>query len=146
MHRRLALALVLLPSIAGCDGGSPTAPSAATLEGTWSGSISDQVAGNGTAHVTFTPEAQHMVRGTWSASFSNGATSSGLVGGGPVGVGGFMITLYADPPPSCDAVDSLDLLSYQLINISLTSSRLTATSIRLSCSGPGFGNLTLTRQ
>lgn len=145
MIRRLVLVVVAILSVAGCDS-APTAPSAATLEGTWSGTISDPVAGNGTARVTLSTEAQFQVRGTWSATFSNGATASGLAGGGPVGVGGYMLTLYADPPPSCDTNGSLDLLSYQLINLSVTSSRFTATSLRLSCSGPGFGSLNLTRQ
>jgi hypothetical protein len=148
MNRRLAPIIAVLLSVGGC-GGSATAPtttSPASPSGSWSGSISDPVSGDGTARLSLSDQAPNALIGTWSAMFRNGDRFSGPAVANLVLPNGYAITLTAEPQPPCATGSGPDLLGFTLINVVVTSSQLTAVSGRLSCSGPSFGTVNLSKQ
>ena len=148
MTRRLIPLVMALLCVAGCES-SPTSPGSASPAGAWSGTVSDSGSGNGVVTLTLA-EAANGFSGPWTATFPNGTTFAGLAGVSLVGPGAYSMTMYADPPPPCDTTSgpgASALLGYILINVKVTSSKLTATSTRLNCNGPGgFGTLNLSRQ
>lgn len=152
MSVRFAWAVVVLVCATGCGGDSmpvsPTTPPAPTTSpvGNWSGAISDPVSGEGTVRLSLA-EQGGSVRGTWSATFENGDTLSGMAQGVPVSVGGLGITLYVDPMPPCATQPGpgTGVLSYALVNVTVTSNRLTATLGRIACNGMSFGSLSMSR-
>ena len=148
MNRQLASAVVVMLIVAGCGGsGSPTSPPpVGSLAGTWSGKITDPISGEGTAQMSLSDQAQNRLTGTWSATFKNGSTVSGpasasLNSGSVAG-----IMLNVNPQPACAGSGASDPLGYTLINVAVTSSRLTAVAGRISCNGFGFGAVDLSRQ
>jgi hypothetical protein len=118
--------------------------------GSWSGSISDPISGDGTARLSLGAQAPNSLTGTWSAMFKNGDSFSGPAVASLVMPTGYGIILYVDPQPPCVTVSGPSgsaLLGFTLINVVVTSSQLTAVSGRLSCSGPGisFGTVNLSK-
>jgi len=90
MSRGLGLVvLAVLLSVSIACGDSPTSPSAASISGTWSGSITDSVAGPGAVRVSF-GQSGTSLSGTWSSTFfqnpsnNNAGTLSGNVNGSSV--------------------------------------------------------------
>jgi hypothetical protein len=83
----IGLAVLLSVSI-GCSN-SMTSPSAAAISGTWSGSITDSVAGPGSVRVTFAQSGSNL-SGTWFSTFyqnpsnNNSGTVNGSVSGSSV--------------------------------------------------------------
>jgi len=153
MNRRLASVVAVIVSVAGCGGGatpaSPTTSSVVSPAGNWSGAISDPVSGDGTATLSLSDQAANSLTGTWSATFKNGESFSGPAVATLSTPSGYGITLSVQPPPPCDTTSgpgASALLGYTLINVVVTSSRLTAVSGRVSCSGPGFGSVNLSKQ
>jgi hypothetical protein len=146
-------------SVAGCGGsGTPTSPtttsSVASPAGSWSGSISDAISGDGTMQLALSEQATNSLNslaGTWAATFKNGDSFSGPAGAGLYLPNGYGIMLYVQqPPPPCatgSGPGGSAPLSFTLINVVVTSSRLTAVAGRLSCSGgPVFGTVSLSKQ
>jgi hypothetical protein len=76
--------------------------------------------------------------GTWSATFKNGDSFSGPAGAGLYLPNGYGITLTVQTPvPPCETGPGGGSapLGFTLINVVVTSSRLTAVSGRISCNG-----------
>jgi len=161
MNRRLAQVVVVTVSVAACSGNdtptSPTrtspAPTTSTVvspAGSWSGSISDPISGDGTVQFSLSDQASNSLTGTWSATFRNGDSFSGLAVATPVQANDYLISLSVQPLPPCasgSGTGGSTLLAFNLINVVVTSSRLTAVSGRFSCS-PGFrfGTVSLSKQ
>jgi hypothetical protein len=151
--KRVALMVVVLCSAFGCGGDdTPTAPTPASslrsLAGTWSGSISDPVSGEGTARVSLREESPAALIGSWSATFRNGETYAGIASAYPLESTTFGISLLVAPPPPCATGfgSGQGMLGYLFINLGVTSRQLTATASRTSCSGIGFGSVALSKE
>lgn len=162
MPRRFALVISVLLSLGGCASTTPASPtspatpahtsSAMTPAGNWLGSITDAISGSGTMQLTLGEPAQNRSTGTWSATFKNGDKFSGAAVAELLSASGYGIILYVElPPPPC-ATESgpggSAPLSFTLINVGVTSNRLTAVASRLSCNGPSalFGGVDLSKQ
>src|SRR5687767_9682328 len=131
MNRRLAPIVAVIVSVAGCSGNAtPTSPattsSVLSPAGSWSGSISDPVSGEGTAQLSLSDRAPNSLTGTWSATFKNGDSFSGAAVAGLFAPTGYGVMLYVEPPPPCAGPGGSALLGFTLINVAVTSSRLTA--------------------
>jgi hypothetical protein len=164
MNRRFALVFAVILGVTGCGGKTtptaptaadttlssrPAPPSAAALVGNWSGSISDPVAGNGTMQLSLSQQAAAGLAATWSMTFQNGVRISGIGVADAFLPNTYGIILYVDSNPACDASSGSGAsatLGFTLLNIVVTSSRLTADAARLSCSGPALGTIALSRQ
>lgn len=116
-----------------------TPPSPVSPAGNWSGSISDAISGDGTAQLSLNGEAGATLTGTWSAAFKSGERLSGPAFAAQSS--GYVISLVVDPQPLCGSPSSPAALAFTLINVALTSSRLTAATGRISCNGPSFGRV-----
>lgn len=151
MNLRLAPVVAVMLSVAGCSGGaipaSPTTTSSGVSPaGSWSGSISDAISGDGTMQLALSEQAPNVLTGTWSATFKNGDSFSGLSVAGLFAPPGYGIMLYADPQPTCAVPGGSALLGVTLINVVVTSTRLTAVAGRTSCNGASFGTVNLSKQ
>ena len=157
MNRRLAPVVAVIVSVAACGGSAtPTSPTTTTPvvvspAGSWSGTISDPISGEGTAQLSLSDQAPNLLSGTWSAMFRNGDSFSGLAFASLFRPNEYGITLSAQPQPPCVSRSGLGGSTpsgFTLINVVVTASRLTAVSGRLSCSGPGFafGTVNLSKQ
>jgi hypothetical protein len=153
MNRLLGgpIVAVVILSVAGCSGkATPTSPTTTppvvSPAGSWSGSISDPISGDGTAQLSLSAQAQNSLTGTWSATFKNGDSFSGLAVAGLFAPTGYGVMMYVDPPPPCADPSGSAPLGYALINVAITSSRLTAVAGRTSCNGTSFGTVTLAKQ
>jgi hypothetical protein len=128
----------------------PTSPtptsSVVSPAGDWSGSISDAISGDGTMHLALREQAPNSLTGTWSAIFKNGDSFLGPAVAGPFAPTGYGIMLYVDPPPPCAEPGGSAPLGFTLINVVVTSNKLTAVSGRTSCNGPSFGTVSLSTQ
>lgn len=160
--RSISTLVLLMLLFGSCSGGStPTSPTPATSPaspiGTWAGSFSDPVAGEGTARVSFAdlppntgglfPTPQGALGGAWSVTFRNGETASGQSYGAPVAGIGYGFTLYPDAAPCLSGQGpGTGLLQYSLTNAVVTSRTLTAVLVRSSCVDNRFGSISLTRQ
>jgi|RhiMetdeSRZDD1v2_1073273.scaffolds.fasta_scaffold50068_2 hypothetical protein len=156
MNRRLAPVVAAMLSVAGCSRhATPTSPtttsSAVSPAGSWSGSISDPISGDGTMQLSLSDQAPNSLTGTWSATFRNGDNFSGPAVAGLYLSNGYGIMLYVQPPPPCatgSGPGGSALLSVTLINVVVTSRQLTAMTGRISCSGTTltFGTVNLSKQ
>lgn len=149
MSLRPAWSVAAMLSIAGCSGvGMPTlpTPSPVSLAGTWSGPVVDAVSGDGTMHLALSTPAPNTLSGTWSAGFINGHSFKGPAVATLSTPTGHSITLFLDPPSTCTGSSGSTLVGFTLINVVVTSSRLTAVTARTSCDGVSFGTVSLSRQ
>jgi hypothetical protein len=151
MHRRLAPVVAVMVIVAGCGGNatptSPTPPSSVVSPaGSWSGSISDAISGDGTMQLALSEQTPDLLTGTWSATFHRGDTFSGPVSAPLRASSGYAIMLYVDPQPSCAGPGGSAPIGFTLINLAVTSSRLTAVAGRTSCNGFSFGTVNLSKQ
>jgi len=147
MNRRLVPVVAVIATVAGCSGTAtptspPTTPAVVSPAGSWSGTISDPISGEGTAQLSISDQVPNLLTGTWSATFRNGDNFSGPAFATLFRPNEYGITLSVQPQPPCvtgSGPGGSTLFGFNLINLVVTSSRLTAVSARLSCSGPGFG-------
>ena len=151
MNRPLASVVAVIVSVAGCSGNAtPTSPttrsSVVSPSGSWSGSISDPISGEGTAELSLSDRALNSLTGTWSATFKNGDSFSGPASASLNPPRGYGIMLYVDPQPPCAGPGGSALLGFTLINVAVTSSRLTAVAGRTSCNGFSFGTVNLSKR
>jgi hypothetical protein len=118
--------------------------------GSWSGSISDQVSGEGAVRLSFSNQGPDGLSGTWSVTFKSGDGFSGLAIAVLDPQSGYGIILYVQPPPRCATGSGPEttLLGFILINVVVTPNQLTAVSGRQACLGPGvsFGTVSLSKQ
>jgi hypothetical protein len=151
MSRRLALVVILTPSVAACGGsGTPTAPIVTTASvlpavGSWSGSIIDGASGQGTLQMTLSEHSSggnvNSLIGTWSATFKNGDSFSG-----PASAGSSVVGLAVQPIPACAGTGTGSAaINFNLIEVTVTSSQLTAVVDRLSCNGTSLGSVNLSK-
>jgi hypothetical protein len=91
-------------------------------------------------------QAPNVLAGTWSATFKNGGSFSGLAGAGLFAPTGYGVMLYVDPAPPCAGPGGSAPLGFTLINVVVTSNRLTAVAARTSCNGSSFGTVSLSKQ
>jgi hypothetical protein len=156
LNRRLAPVVALMLTVAGCSGRATptlptTTPSVVSPAGTWSGSISDAISGDGTMQLALTEQVANLPIGTWSATFKNRDGFSGHAAASRL-PNGYGIILYVDQPlPPCLVASGPPGGSapvyFMLINTVVTSSRLTAVLGRLPCSGGlVFGTVSLSKQ
>jgi len=157
MIRRLALVVSVMLCVAGCGGkdtpASPTPPTSSPVSpaGNWSGSISDAISGDGTMQLSLSDYAPNSLSGIWSAMFKNGDSFSGPAVAGMFDPSGYGAVLYAVPPPPC-ATESgpggSAPVNFALLTVAVTSSRLTAVTVRASCSGitAPSGSVNLSKQ
>jgi len=94
--------------------------------------------------------APNSLSGTWSAMFKNGESFSGPAVAGQYFSIEYGIILNVMPQP-CATTSGLvgsGLVNFTLINVVVTSSRLTAVTGRVSCSGISstFGTVNLSKQ
>ena len=160
LDRSLLVAALLL--LAGCSGETtPASPSSSQASssgsgaGSWMGSVSDPVVGAGTATLVLGEQpagpsgtaTQGALAGTWAFTFRNGDTIAGPAEGYLDSRNSFGLILTVDPRQSCQTTPgSPALVHYQLTNAVVTSSRFTAVLMRMSCTGPTFGTVSLVRQ
>jgi hypothetical protein len=97
-------------------------------------------------HLALSEQAPNSLTGTWSATFKNGDSFSGPAGGGLFAPTGYGITLDVDPQPPCAGPGGSAPLGFTLINVVVTSNRLTAVAGRISCNGASFGTVSLSTQ
>jgi predicted small lipoprotein YifL len=144
---RLVPVIAAMLGIAGCGGKTPTSPPPSSVispVGSWLGSISDPISGDGAMQLTLSevsPPSQTgtSLTGTWSATFKNGDGFSGSAVAGLYVPNGYGITLYVQIPlPPCLTEPGAGSapLGFTLIEVVVTSSQLTAVSGRTSCNGP----------
>lgn len=150
MNLRLAPVVTVMLSLSACSGGavpaSPTTSPPVSPAGSWSGSIRDAISGDGTMQLALNEQAPNSLTGTWSAKFNGGDSFSGLSTAGLFAPTGYGIMLYVDPQPRCAEPGGSAPIGFTLINVVVTSSRLTAVAGRTSCSGATFGTVSLSRQ
>lgn len=98
---RLALLTGVLAVLAsGCGSPGPSAPAASDLSGTWSGTVSDAITGQGTARLTIA-HAGSSLTGTWATTYSNAAyNNSGSLTGTATGTN-VTATLIPTSPTAC---------------------------------------------
>lgn len=148
MNRRVAPLIAVMVSVAGCGGNAPTSPPSSVVSpaGSWSGSISDPISGDGTAQLSLSDRAPGSLAGIWSATFKSGDSFSGPASAGLNAPSGYGIMLYVEPQPSCAGSSASAPLGFTLINVAVTSSRLTAVAGRTSCNGFSFGTVNLSKR
>lgn len=162
MTRRLAPIVAVIVSLAGCGGGSRSLPTSPTLSelrrtttistptpttpttssgspaGTWSGSITDPVSGVGTVQLSLTEVPPNSLLGFWSVDFRNPDSATGTAVGS-LASSGYAIAMNVQPPPCAPGSGGPALIGFTLVNIIVTSTRLTADSLRISCSATSLG-------
>ena len=151
----LLLASVLLS--VGCSREtSPVSPSPASAvisgAGTWVGSVSDPVAGEGGARLALSEQtgptgtaAPGALVGTWAFTFRSGETCSGVAEGHLVTGNNFGLFLYLEPSPSCLIPDS-PFPQFVLTNAVLTPNRLNAILYRPTGAALRLGSVNLAKQ
>jgi hypothetical protein len=147
---RLRIVVAVVLSIAACGGGAtPSSPtpssSGVSPAGSWAGSISDAISGDGTMQLALSEQAPNSLNGTWSATFKSGDSFSGSAVAGLFAPTGYGIMLYVDPAPPCAGPGASAALGFSLINVAITSNRLTAVAGRTSCNGLSFGTVNLSK-
>lgn len=161
MTRGLSLVVPALLFFAGCSGeATPASPSSSSASsgsgaGSWRGSVSDPVVGEGTATLVLVEQTpgqsgmatQGALAGTWVFTFRNGDTVAGQAEGYLGNNKSFGLILTVEPLQGCQTrPGSAALVHYQLTNTVVTSSRITAVLNRITCAIPSVGTVSLVRQ
>ena len=99
--------------------------------------------------LVLTEQAANALSGTWSATFKNGDSFSGLAVAELFSYG-YAIILYVQQLAPCETGSGPGgsaPIGFTLINVAVTSSQLTAVAGRLLCTGgPLFGTINLAKQ
>ena len=135
MLRRSRWLLVVLSLVAvNCGGDSPTAPSAPTVTGTWTGTLTSTSIPGLVATVSFTlAQSGSSVSGTWSSTGTfgpSGGTISGTISGSAVSV-----TASQSDPTLCP-------LSVTAV---VSGSQMTGTYATFNCTEVITGSLSVTK-
>ena len=158
--------LSLLPGsvlfFSGCSGeATPASPSPAPAlstgsgAGTWVGTVSEPVAGEGTVRLALSEQAVGQngmatpgaLVGTWAFTFRNGESVAGIAEGYLGGSNHFGLILWPEFFQDCQArPGSSGLVYYSLVNAAVTSSRITAALNRATCARLTVGSVNLVRQ
>ena len=129
----VALALI----VSACSGDSPTSPtgsSTASVQGTWSGTITNsEYGGRGPARVTVSQTGSSL-SGTWYAMGPYGADSGSLTGS--VSGSAVSITLSPSDPTNCPTK----------VTAIVSGTSMSGTYAAFNCAAPLSGGVTLTKQ
>lgn len=148
---RLILVVTAVVLVTACSGNeTPTSPGTiggnVSPGGRWAGPITDSISGEGTLQLSLDEQAPNSFAGTWSMTFKNGESFTGPATAGLFTPTGYGVIMSVAPAPSCAGTASSAPIGFTLINVAVTSSRLTAVAGRTSCNGPSFGSISLSRQ
>jgi hypothetical protein len=131
--KRITL-VVALVALVSCGGGSPSAPSAVQVAGTWSGSItSNQVAGSGPARITIAQSGSSLT-GTWQVTGPNGPDSGNMTGS--MNGSSASMSLTPSVPGTCP----------YSVTATFAGSSMTGTYATQNCTASGSGGVALTKQ
>jgi hypothetical protein len=89
-----SLLLAVMVVSLGCSGDEPT------LTGTWTGTITDNLAGVGSLLLTMS-QTGNQVTGTWQSTFSDATNNNGGALSGTVNDASIALTLTAAQPQAC---------------------------------------------
>jgi hypothetical protein len=102
--KRLLIVGLLLVTAAACGGDSPSTPSASSLGGTWTGSVTSTsrlaIVGVGTVRATIAQNGGSL-SGTWSTSYANPQNNNSGSLTGTVSGTAVSLTLSSSVPTSC---------------------------------------------
>jgi hypothetical protein len=95
-----ALCTVVVVLVAACGSSSTAAPSAPNTTGTWTGTVSDAVMGQGAVRLTIT-QTGSSVAGTWATTYPNVTNNNGGSLTGSVNNTSVTATLIPSIPTTC---------------------------------------------
>lgn len=152
MTSRLFLGWVVLLSVAcGSSGSTPTAPSAGSRSGTWSGTVSDSANGTGTLRLVLDDRVvsatESFITGTWTATFPDASRNgSGVVAGGATDATMFL-NLAPTTPPTCPIPPLFPAAvgSYNATRLSVGATTIRGDYVFGTCTGTVNGTLELRR-
>lgn len=130
MNRALIVTVFLF--VAACGGGAtaPSAPSTASIAGTWSGTVTSNIeAGAFPTRVTLAQTGSNL-SGTWSSGANSGSLTGALNGSG------VSMTMEPSDPRTCPF----------RMTATVAGSRMTGTYAAFNCTVAASGGITMTRQ
>ena len=147
MSRIAWIVFAVLPVVAGCSSGSPTAPSPppGPLAGAWIGTLT-QPAGSIEVRLNLTDSAfgaAYLISGRYDARDAEGTTSGG-VGGGLL-QGAATLTLTPDTAPPCSLAQPFPP-GQVLLQLVLDGRRMAGPAVLTLCGGSEPGTAALTKQ
>ena len=139
---RRILGCCLLASLPACSS-SPAAPSVGGLDGNWSGSVKDSVAGPGTARFVLS-QTGAGVSGTFALTFS--AIPGDRIGtaGGTLAASVVILALVPSAPLVCSP--TVTLSGAMSATMTIVGDRMTGTYSSFTCGGAIGGTIEVTRQ
>src|SRR5215831_13362630 len=129
--RRYARSIVLALALLRCTGGE------SDLTGTWTGTITDSVAGIGTLSLTITQTASQL-SGTWQSTFADSANNTGGNLSGTVADSSTALLLAAAQPQACS-------FTVAVKRDNADTSHFTGTYVAVGCTRAESGNLDVRR-
>jgi len=97
---RTALCTVVAVIASACGSSSPTTPAAPNTSGTWTGTVTDAVMGQGTVRLTITQSGSSLA-GTWATTYANVTANNSGTLTGAVNNATVTATLIPTIPTSC---------------------------------------------
>ena len=129
--RRCGASLVLVLALLSCTGGE------SDLTGTWTGTITDSVAGIGTLSLTMTQTATQLT-GTWQSTFADPTNNNGGNLSGSVAAASIALVLAAAQPQACS-------LTVAVTRDNEPADHFTGTYVAFNCARAQNGSLEVTR-
>ena len=130
--RRYARSIVLALALLRCTGGGES-----DLAGTWTGTMTDSVAGIGTLNLTITQTAAQL-SGTWQSTFADPTNNSGGNLSGTVADSSTALVLAAAQSQACS-------FTVAVKRDNADESHFTGTYVAFGCTRAGSGNLDVRR-
>ena len=129
--RRYGVSIVLVLTLLRCTGGE------SDLTGTWTGTITDSVAGIGALSLTITQTASQLT-GAWQSTFADPANTNGGSLSGSVAAASIALVLSAAQPQAC-------ALTVAVTRDNEAAEHLTGTYVAFNCARAESGSLEATR-
>ena len=95
-----ALAAALAVLATACGSSDPAAPSAPNVAGTWTGTVTDAVMGQGTVRLAISQTGSSLA-GTWATTYANVTNNNGGSLTGTVSADNVTATLIPTTPTAC---------------------------------------------
>ena len=128
---RYGASLVLALALLSCTGGE------SDLTGTWTGTITDSVAGIGTLSLTIT-QTDSQLTGTWQSTFADSTDNNGGNLSGSVAAASIALVLSAAQPQACS-------LTVAVTRDNEAPDHFTGTYVAFNCARAESGSLEVTR-
>ena len=128
---RYGASLVLVLTLLRCTGGE------SDLTGTWTGTITDSVAGIGALSLTITQTASQLT-GTWQSTFADPTNTNGGSLSGSVAASSIALVLFAAQPQACE-------LTVAVTRDNEAVDHFTGTYVAFNCARAESGSLEATR-